>query len=528
MTRQRQTAPSDSPETPDARDTAASRHDRRDRRRPADGRGAARGAGRRRRKGRGRKRLALGISAAVTVLAIAAAGAVYLKLNGNIDTFDGKGLSPQRPKATVGAAQNILLIGSDTRAGANAALGGGKDAVGRSDTTILLHVYADHRHAVGVSIPRDTLVDIPPCLLPDGKWTPVSQHTMFNAAFSVGGTEAGNPACTQNTVEALTGLRIDHTVVVSFQGFATMTEAVGGVPICLPQDIYQKDLNPNRATRGKLIYHQGKQEVSGKTALDYVRLRHGIGDSSDIGRTKRQQAFIGSLIKQVKAEGFSPTTLLPLANAATKSLTVDPGLGTAAKLLDFAMSLKDIDLADIQFLTAPWRYDGPRVALVHPEADELWATLKADHTLDGKATGKDGAAGAAPRPSTTPVTGAGVSVAVYNGTTTNGLASRAAEFLRAHRFTVTGTATARSQTHATTEIQYGAGLEAQARNLAKLFPGAVLEPIGGSSLNLVAGRDYAATPTDPATPAAPDPLPSSVTDQARSADKDLCADLSYG
>ncbi|KIF78957.1 transcriptional regulator [Streptomyces sp. 150FB] len=468
------------------------------------------------------------MAASAVVLAVASVGAVYLRLNGNIDTFDGKGLSRQRPKDTPGDAQNILLIGSDSRSGDNAKLGGGTDAVGRSDTTILLHVYADHRHAVGVSIPRDSLVDIPPCRLPDGSWTDRRQNTMFNAAFSLGSTAAGNPACTQNTVEALTGLRVDHTVVVNFAGFATMTEAVGGVPVCLPKDIYQKDLSPSRLTQGELLYHKGEQKVSGKAALDYVRLRHGIGDGSDIGRTKRQQAFISSLITQVKKEGFSPTTLLPLANAATKSLTVDPGLGSPNKLLSFAMSLQNIDLANIQFLTAPWRYDGARVALVHPDVDSLWATLKDDRTLDGHTTGQKKKPSPTSTAGTPSVVGAGITVAVYNGTTTDGLAGRATTLLRDHHFTVTGTATARTQDHATTVIQYGTGLKSQAQTLAKLFPGAELQPVADARLNLVTGEDYANTPTPSTSPAPPAPLPSDVSAQARSADHDLCSDLSYG
>ncbi|CAM5389124.1 Polyisoprenyl-teichoic acid--peptidoglycan teichoic acid transferase TagU [Streptomyces alboniger] len=126
----------------------------------------------------------------------------------------------------------MLVIGSDARTGGNAALGGGdKNDIGRSDTTFLLHIYADHRHALAVSIPRDTLVTVPPCKLPDGGWTRTQTDTMFNAAYSVGQTARGNPACTQNTVEQLTGLRVDHTVVVDFKGFARLTEVVGGIRV---------------------------------------------------------------------------------------------------------------------------------------------------------------------------------------------------------------------------------------------------------------------------------------------------------
>ncbi|MFB6783005.1 LCP family protein [Streptomyces sp. NPDC056352] len=516
-------APAQRPPAPDRTSPSPQGRGRR-RKRPADPSGA-----RRRRRPRSRKKLFLAATAAVIVLAVAAGGAVYLRLSGNINTFDGKGLSHHRPQETPGDAQNILLIGSDSRSGDNAKLGGGKDPVGRSDTTILLHVYADHRHAVGVSIPRDSLVDIPPCLLPDGTWSQTRTNAMFNSAFTLGSTAAGNPACTQNTVEALTGLRVDHTVVVNFAGFAAMTEAVGGVPVCLPKDIHQKDLNPNRPTQGNLVYHKGEQKVSGKAALDYVRLRHGIGDGSDIGRTKRQQAFISSLIGQVKKEGFSPTTLLPLANAATKSLTVDPGLDSAGKLLSFAMSLKNIDLANIQFLTVPWQYSGARIALVHPDADNLWTTLKEDRTLDGKPTAQhteQKKAGPAPTAST--VSGAGITVAVYNGTTTRGLAARAADLLRAQQFTVSGTATASTQNHTTTVIEYGTGLKTQAQTLTALFPHAQLQPIPGNQINLITGQDYANTPTTSPTPVAPAELPSTVTAQARPANRNICSDLSYG
>ncbi|MEU7325833.1 LCP family protein [Streptomyces griseoviridis] len=490
---------------------------------------------RRRRRGGGRLRTVLVVCLAVLVLVAAGAGWLYLKLNGNISTFDSDGLSDDRPDAASSKGENVLVIGSDARTGGNSALGGGdKSDIGRSDTAFLLHIYADHRHALAVSIPRDTLVTIPPCKLPDGSWTTTQANTMFNAAYSVGQTAKGNPACTQNTVEELTGMRVDHTVVVDFKGFARLTEVVGGVKVCLPQDIYQKDLNPNRATRGKLLFEQGEQSVSGERALDYVRIRHGIGDGSDIGRIKRQQAFVASLLKKVKSDGLTPTKLLPLADAATASLTVDSGLGSADKLISFVMSLKDIDLHNTKFVTVPWRYEGSRVAVVEPDADALWAALKADRTIDGKdasggtSGGKGKGATATPSPSA--VDGSGVSVTVYNGTAVSGLAARAADELTAAGFTVTGTATATSQDHATTVIQYGPGLQSRARKVAQLFPGAELREIGGAVVNVVLGQTFATAAPATAAPAtaAPSAVPSGVSDEARSADDDPCSDLSYG
>ena len=475
---------------------------------------------------RSRKRWVIGITVSLVVLVAAAGGAIYLKLNANISTFDSAGLSKNRPAAAQADANgdkpvNVLLIGSDTRSGENGKLGGsGSGAIGRSDTTILLHVYPDHKHAVGISIPRDSLVDIPPCLLPDGKWSPDQPQAMFNSAFSMGNTAKGNPACTQNAIEKLSGLRVDHTMVVDFAGFAAMTSAVNGVEVCVPNNLYQGDMNPNLGHKGKLVLPAGMQKLSGQKALDYVRVRHGVGDNSDVGRMMRQQAFLSALIAKIKGQGMNPTTLLPLADAATKSLTVDPGLGSAAKLMSFGMSLKSVDLKNIQFITAPWKYAGSRIDLVHPDVDDLFAELRANRTLDGvNASGK-----VEPKPTPAPtVDGTGISVSVFNGTATDGLGSKASDKIKADHFTVTGVSTARSQDHATTRIEYGSAHAAEAQSLAKLFPGAQLVPLNVTGINLVVGQDYAK-----AAAATPKALPKTVTQQARTADANPCSKLSYG
>ncbi|MFH8381323.1 LCP family protein [Kitasatospora sp. NPDC018058] len=491
----------------------------------------------------------LWITAGCTSLLLIGGGALYYRLNSNITTFDGDALSKDRPEAAAPDAQgrtpvNVLMIGSDSRGNGNSDLGGGGDEGARSDTAILLHVYADHKHAVGISIPRDSLVNIPPCKLPNGKWTKEQTNVMFNSAFAVGNTEQGNPACTQNAVEKLTNLRVDHTIVVDFNGFATMTKAVGGVDVCLPNDIHEGDLNPNLGHKGKLIFAKGKQKVEGQAALDFVRVRHGIGDGSDIGRTKRQQAFLSSLIKQVKSQGMDPTTLLPLADAATRSLTVDPDLGSAAKLMSFAMSIKDVDLHDIKFITAPWRYEGPRVALVHPDVDELWAALKADRTIDGQDASAqhpdapDTAAPSTPPAAATPTPTANAKnaetkVAVLNSTGESGIGGKAAETVKGAGYTVSTVGNAPGKPRSTTVVEYGTGERAAAEAVAKLFPGATVQP-GGKGLSVMVGHDFAAANPGPAAsapganPGVPAPLPSSVSGTARSADDDPCANISYG
>ncbi|MDN3025995.1 LCP family protein [Streptomyces sp. S.PB5] len=474
---------------------------------------------------RGPLRTALLVTLVVTVLGMAGVGWICLKLNSAIGSFGEEGLSKARPEAGPSEGENVLVIGSDARNDGNSALGGGSDDdIGRSDTAFLLHIYADRKQAVVVSIPRDTLVTVPPCRLPDGTWTKSRTDAMFNSAFSVGQTEEGNPACTQNTVEELTGLRVDHTMVIDFKGFAALTEVVGGVEVCLPKDVYERDLDPDRTTRGELLLKKGVQTVSGQKALTYVRIRHGIGDGSDMGRIKRQQAFAAGLVKKIKREGLTPARLLPLADAAARSMTVDPGLGTAKNLLSFTMSLKGIDLRDTKFVTMPWRYEGARVAVVQPDAAELWAALKADRALDGKETTTT-IAPASPS-ATESVAGHGIGVAVYNGTTVSGLASAAATTLTEHGFTVTGTANASNQDHSTTVIQYGLGLDAQAAAVARLFPDARLQLIGASGINVILGRSYATA--DASVPPVPTAVPTSVTDNVRSADDDPCSDLSYG
>ena len=455
------------------------------------------------------------------VLALVAGITAYAKLNGKIHTFSSAGISRHRPKSAPAGSENILLIGSDTRSGNNSKLGGAGDAVGRSDTTLVVHIYPGHTRAVAVSIPRDSLVTIPSCRLPDGHWTGPQHDVMFNSAFSVGQSPQGNPACTLNTVEKLTGLKIDHTVVANFAGFAALSKAVGGVPVCVPNDVYQGDLDPNRSTQGALLFRAGKQEVSGDRALQYVRIRHGLGDGSDIGRIQRQQAFLASLIMTIRSRGLTPSHLLPLVNAATANLTFDPSLGTASKLLKFAMSLRNFQPSHVNFVTVPWQYAGARVAIVQPDADHLFRALQANQAIDTqnqhkKKSQKHGSAAASKS----------VPVSVYNGTTTAGLAGSTGTRLQGIGYTVGTIGNAPRQDYPQTEIQYGPGQTAQAKALARTLS-AKLQPMKTSGIKVILGAQHGwhggSAPAQS--------LPSSVTGHLRSvgsAKSNLCKNLSDG
>lgn len=464
-------------------------------------------------------RVALLVLGLVVALVLGTAAVAYVRFDKRIQTFSDRGLSKHRPPRTV-AGQNILLIGSDSRAGADSKLGGSGTAIGRSDTTLLVHIYEGGKRAVAVSIPRDALVDIPSCLLPDGSWSAPQHNVMFNAAFTVGQTPHGNPTCTVNTVEQLTHMRVDHTVIADFAGFSAMTDIVGGVPVCLPQTVYQGDLNPNLKGRGAVLFHKGVQTVSGARALDYVRLRHNLGDGSDIGRMRRQQAFLGSVIAKVRAEGLTPTHILPIAEAATKYLTFDAELGTAKKLVSLVLSLRHMTPQDITFVTTPWRYDGARVALVHPDVDRLWAALQADQPVGGTAN-------------TEPTMTVAEKLAtvksrvhVLNATSVPRLARETANLLRGAGVRIRGVGDAPPPNRPYTVVEYGPGSTAQARALAAAFMGARIQPATRPGLRLVLGerhrmRSLHAIAREPAVK-----LPDTVTKNVRSAATNPCTGIS--
>lgn len=294
----------------------------------------------------------------------------YKHLEGNIE--ETPFLEGPRPTPEVTGPLNVLVMGSDTREGANGK-GIGGDTPGLSDTTILLHLSADRKFAYGVSLPRDAMVDRPACPRKNGNGTDPGGMTQFNAAYAIGG-----PACTVKTVEHLTNIRINHFVVVDFVGFRNMVNAINGVTICVPEEVND--------TIGHIQLPAGTYKVTGQQALDYVRVRHDIGaPTGDIGRMKRQQTFISAMIKKVVSAGTlaNPVRLLNFLNAATDSLTTDPGFANLKQLASLGNSLRNIGLDHVKFITVPWEpwvEDANRVAW-KPEADDLWRLIRRDRQL---------------------------------------------------------------------------------------------------------------------------------------------------
>jgi LCP family protein required for cell wall assembly len=305
---------------------------------------------------------------------VAVGWAAYRKLDGNItsDTTAADELARyerERPTALVRDAQNILMIGSDSRSGNENGRYGRDSGTERSDTTILLHLAADRRSATAVSLPRDLMVDVPGCRRPDGTRSEPT-FTMFNYAFQAGGS-----ACTIRTVEKMTDIRIDHHVVVDFSGFKEMVDAVDGVEVCVDAPIRDK--------AAKLRLSAGRVKLDGEQALGYVRARKTLGDGSDTERMDRQQRFLAALAAKVRSNGvlLNPVKLYPVLDAATSSLTTDPGLASLRGLYDLVRGIRGIPMERVQFLTVPrksYAHDANRDELLEPAAHRLFARLRSD------------------------------------------------------------------------------------------------------------------------------------------------------
>ncbi|MGA5416317.1 LCP family protein [Streptomyces pseudogriseolus] len=332
-------------------------------------------------RGRARRRrwvwgTGLGVSLAL-VGAAAAGWAVYMKLEGNITPDEAAAAElaryeKDRPTALVKDALNILLIGSDSRAGAENRRYGRDPGTERSDTVILLHLSAGRRNATAVSIPRDLMVDVPDCRRPDGARS-APMFTQFNAAFEVGGS-----ACTIRTVEKLTDIRVDHHVVVDFEGFKEMVDAVDGVEVCLSAPIDDEDAH--------LHLPAGRVTLDGEQALGYVRARKSLGDGSDTGRIERQQRFLGALVNKVRSNEIllNPVKLYPVLDAATSSLTTDPELASLRGLYELVRGLRGVPTEGVQFLTVPresYAGDVNRDQLAQPAAGELFERLRKDQPV---------------------------------------------------------------------------------------------------------------------------------------------------
>jgi LCP family protein required for cell wall assembly len=329
----------------------------------------------------------------VLCFGVSGAAALYVKYQGNIDSVDVSDLvnALPEPEATgpadpddpnAGRDVNILLMGSDERDGENEAIGGYVGGM-RSDTTIVAHISADRSRVEMISIPRDSLVDIPSCTMTDGSTSKAQKSAMFNSAFSIGADQGGDiasaAACAINTVQQNTGVRIDHFVVVDFAGFAKMIDAIGGVSMCVPNDM--------DAPLAGLKLSAGQQVLDGTTALAFARARKGtgVGDGSDTNRLGRQQQLLSAVINELLTKNVltNITQLISFLDSATESLTIDSGFSSLTDMAGLAYSLRSTPRENITFMTIPFGAapsDKNRVVWTS-EADTIWANVAADQPM---------------------------------------------------------------------------------------------------------------------------------------------------
>ncbi|WP_329259507.1 LCP family protein [Streptomyces sp. NBC_01478] len=311
------------------------------------------------------------------VLVLAGGGTaywLYSGIDGNIKGVDiDKAIGDDRPEKLPTSGQNILILGSDSRAGANAELNTGTVSGARSDTALVMHIPEGRKKAVAVSIPRDTLVTRPKCTKSDGSSVASAKRVMFNSIYSQVG-----PACVVKTVEQMSGVRMDHYVEVDFAGFKNLVDAIGGVSITVDQDIDD--------TSSGLHLTKGTHKLDGTQSLAFVRTRHGIGDGSDLGRIGLQQQFMLALLTEIQKQDLlgSPVKAYKIADELTAALTTDSDLASLTKLAEFGRSLNGVNPSTMETIMLPVAYDKVdpnRVVAAEPQAGTLWKAIRADSEI---------------------------------------------------------------------------------------------------------------------------------------------------
>ncbi|MBT1543930.1 LCP family protein [Curtobacterium aurantiacum] len=276
---------------------------------------------------------------------------------------------------------NILLIGSDTRVGQ---FDSDEDVDGaRNDVTMLIHISEDHQQLTAVSFPRDLMVPIPACTNPaTGTTYPAATSAMFNTALGNGGV-----SCVVDTVENLTGLSIPYAGLITFDGVIEMSNALGGVDVCVAQPIDD--------TFTGLHLTAGSHSLEGSDALAFLRTRHGVGDGSDLARISSQQVFLSALLRKVTSDGTlsNPITLYKLAGAALSNMTLSDGLAQTRTLVGLASALRGMSTANMLFVQYPVAddpADSARVIVDQETAHTLNVALQNDvrSSLSDSSTGR--------------------------------------------------------------------------------------------------------------------------------------------
>lgn len=334
-------------------------------------------------------RAALCLLIALFAFAGTAGAAVYSEINSTITSHSVVITSQKTKKAETeildpnsGKPINLLVMGQDSRDGAeNSALGNG--AAGgehNADTTMIAQISADRSYVNLVSIPRDTLVDVPACTTSKGT-IPARYNVMFNSIFAYGYNRdglSGAATCSIAAIESLTGIHLDQFIIVDFAGMKKMIDAIGGVDVCIAENV-------NDEYTG-LRLNKGLDHLDGTSGTMFARIRHGIGDGSDIGRTARQQYLIKQLLRQIKQKNIllNVNELYGFAKSALESLTMSSGLGQLGTLTGLAYSMRHFSVSNLYSRTAPIMTapGDPNRVVFSDVAKTLWELMRAGKPIN--------------------------------------------------------------------------------------------------------------------------------------------------
>jgi LCP family protein required for cell wall assembly len=463
----------------------------------------------------------------VLVAGTLAAYAKYRSFWDSIKRIDVQALVGNQPPK-LNNAENILLIGSDTRVGQDGIGGSAAETPGgRSDTLMLLHISPGHHEATVISIPRETMVPILNCPASDGttgQQAEPGQVELINAALDFGG-----PVCTWKTFEDVTGIHLDHFIELDFTGFEKIINDLGGVTVCLPFAV-------DDPTSG-LDLSAGRHHVFGREALAFWRTREGVGDGSDLERIQRDQYLMVALVQGMEHSGLlhSPGKILKVVRDATNAMTTDTGLDQNA-MLQIAESLEGLSSSDVQFITAPnvpYPADDNNVIFEEPQADELFSAIQHDTTLpSSKSKKKSSKKPSAPTlDATSP---SKVNVQVLNGSGIDGMAAQVGSDLTNEGFNVVGTGDASNFNYTSNVIEYAASSDTPAVNTLKSVVPNVQVVLDSSltpgTVELIVGSDFSALNPVPSSSssASPSSTPSvtavGASDGAITANTRICSD----
>jgi LCP family protein required for cell wall assembly len=320
------------------------------------------------------KGLAVGMGALLAVAGISVFQLSNTLKENNIQLIDAEGNAFAQPSVEdLNGPINVLLVGSDTRQGQGKGFGSEESEL--ADVIMLLHISEDRKNAVALSFPRDLLVPIPACPDPEGGSFSAMSRQQINSSIAYGG-----PVCTLLTIQALTGVKIPYLGVIDFRGVIEMSNAIGGVEVCLA--------NPINDPNSKLQLEAGVHTLQGRQALAFLRTRYGVGDGSDLARISNQQVFLTSLLRKVKNEGVlnNPIYMYSLANAAARNMKLSDSMTDLGTMVALAGALRNVDLDKMTFLQVPSRgglsgSEAGRVEPIYDQAQLIFDRIANDEPL---------------------------------------------------------------------------------------------------------------------------------------------------